>query len=174
MWLTVLPMEAVVSHDFTMPPRLAASPDIGAGHYIDIGDDTEYFYDTSRSKWLSVELMSLDFGRNGTHASARYLATNYVTHTATRGFTFARLATIVGVQMRIESDDTPSLWLYRNEGVISSHNLGAPNANQDLYSNSLDIDVVNVTDAGLYPYTLYVDGAGDDEIGALLYRWRQS
>ena len=170
----LLPMEAVVSHMAVRVPRLAAPPSPSVGRYVDTGDNVDYFYDDGRSKWLSVARFRLDFSFSTTHVGASFMATNYVSHAATRGFSFARLATVVGVQLREGSGGTATLQLLRNAGAVSSDDLGAPNANGDLFDMALDIDVVSVTDSGLYPYTLYVDGAGGNELGTLFYQWRQS
>ena len=161
-----------MSRQFLDAPELTSPPDSNVGVYFDTGDEVEYYYSVSRSKWLSLEEDCYGFGFSSSHVSATAMKSGVVTHTFQIGFSFARIATLVGVQMRDGDSGTASLLLKRfGEADVD---LGTPNANGDLYDMALDIDVVSATKGGLYPYWLQCDGAGGYECGSLFYRWRQS
>jgi hypothetical protein len=108
-----------------------------AGGQLGIKDGILYTYDSSRSKWLSVQRMFLAFGRKG-KTKDQYL--NYSAGTLpsnNSGYRLARNATIVSTAGQLDSTGSCDIRVRKNDGVsnIATLNVSSSVGNSDTTTN---------------------------------------
>ncbi len=127
-----------------------------------------FFYDATRSKWLSSEMIALPFGRTGNTTSGTFYlsAGGAVYTTAAQGEVMPDNATIVGFSCSRSNILASSFRLFRNATTLLDIATGAAMSGS---TNTLNLDVSQnerITVQNLGPSTVA------NAIGLVFVRWR--
>jgi hypothetical protein len=122
----------------------APSTDLQNGQIYYGTDGIQYVYDSSRSKWLSVQRMTVHFGTLGDQALGYFQLLNTIDNTKS-GWVIPRNAVITAYGVQSELDKTWQLQMRKNNVAISLDALNIVvaksgyklNANVDLIANDM-------------------------------------
>ncbi len=108
-----------------------------AGGQLGIKDGILYTYDSSRSKWLSVQRMFLSFGRKGKTKNQflNYSAGSLPSNNS--GYRLARNATIVSTTGQLDATGSCDIRVRKNDGAsnITTLNISSSDGNSDTTIN---------------------------------------
>lgn len=135
--------------------------------YYDTALDMEMRYDGTRSKWLSVEAMYLQFGRNGpTNAGQYYRAIDGRVMSSTTGYTMPHSGTVVALgYTRTDSDATDFEVVQDGTLVVAVASAATSGTSTALNSDFTAADVLAVRNESAGNVT-------DDVVGWVKVRWR--
>lgn len=111
-----------------------------AGGQLSVKDGILYAYDSTRSKWLSVQRMFLAFGRKGKTKNQWLAFGSGRVYSNNSGFRLARNATIISITGQLDSSGTCDIRLRKNDVAtnISTLNITAAIGDED---TSIDVDL---------------------------------
>jgi hypothetical protein len=100
----------------------SGSPTLADGYlYYNTSLKLWMFYDGSRSKWLSIEKVKYQFGRDGSTAVGSYFyGTSVLAMSSTRGFTAPRNGTVVGLGYTRSDSDAATFEVVNNGSSLAT------------------------------------------------------